>query len=265
MKRHPRRSKDKPTEGKTGHGPKLTEPMRLNRYIALAGVCARRKADDMIASGQVQINGKFVKELGTKVQPDDVVKVGGKTISPRAYIYILMNKPTDTITTVDDEKDRRTVLDLIDLKEAEQAKVFPVGRLDRNTQGALLLTNDGELAHRLMHPSYEVEKIYRVSVRDPLTDDDLEKLYTGVELEDGIAKADRVQFIGLPDTRHIAMSIHQGKNRQVRRMIEALGNEVEKLERVQYATLDLKGIRRGKWRRLFEREVKKLRRSVRLK
>jgi 23S rRNA pseudouridine2605 synthase len=241
--------------------------VRLNRYIAQSGVCSRRKADEMIADGLVRVNGEVTTEMGVKVAASDVVEVNGQRITPTGFVYILLNKPTDTITTTDDDRDRQTVLDLVDLPEgtSEDLRIYPVGRLDRNTTGVLLLTNDGELARRLMHPSYEIEKLYRVRTSRPFKPHEIDALVGGVELEDGLAKADQVAYIDPNQPREIGLSIHEGRNRQVRRMMEALGHQVEQLERVVYASLTTEGVRPGRWRRLKEHEVQKLMRAVRLR
>ncbi len=241
------------------------EGMRLNRYISQAGVCSRRKADELIKAGRVKVNGTVVTEMGQRVSEGDVVEVGGERITPQPYLYVLMNKPKDTITTTDDERDRTTVMDLLDLPEKEKAGLFPVGRLDRNTTGALVLTNDGELAHRLMHPSYEIVKQYRVRTEEPVKPAELVRLREGVPLEDGIAQADQAVYINPSDRREVGIELHEGRNRQVRRMLETLGHKVVALERVNYAGLTTEGIRKGKWRRLSPREVQRLRRKVKLK
>ena len=242
----------------------LDEPVRLNRYIASSGTCSRREADDLINQGLIKLNGEVVSELGTKVSKGDRVMVNGKHIVPVDREYLLMNKPTDTITTTSDEKGRRSVMDLLDAQEYGTLGLFPVGRLDRHTTGALLLTNDGDLAHRLMHPSYVVSKQYLIETRDPVDEKQLTALQTGVELEDGIAKADRVSYADDASPTWLVMSLHEGRNRQVRRMLEALGNEVVKLDRVRYAGLTTKGIRKGRWRRLSRDEVAVLYRKVKL-
>lgn len=242
----------------------MDEPVRLNRYIASSGQCSRREADELISKGQVKVNGKVVQELGTKVSHGDRVEVNGRQIAPTDREYLLLNKPKDTITTTSDEKGRRNVMDLLDPEEFGSAGLFPVGRLDRHTTGALLITNDGDLAHRLMHPSYGVSKQYAITTREPVSAEDLARLGQGVELEDGTAKADRVAYAADGDPRQLVMSIHEGRNRQIRRMIEALGNEVEQLDRVVYAGLSTKGIRKGKWRRLTRTEVASLYRQVKL-
>ena len=238
-------------------------PVRLNRYIAQAGITSRRKADDLIAAGKVSVNGAVVTEMGTKVDPSDHVEVEGQVINPEPFDYVLLNKPKDTITTVDDERDRAIVMDLLD-DEARQRGVVPVGRLDRDTTGALLLTNDGDLTHRLMHPSYAVEKLYLVRATEPIKPHSLDQLRTGIELEDGLARADRADYVS-DDTREVGLALHEGRNRQIRRMMETLGYEVDKLDRVEYAGLRVDNLRRGKWRRLKPHEVNRLRRSVKLK
>ena len=235
--------------------------IRINKYIAHAGFCSRRDADDLVADGQVQVNGEIVTELGTKIRRKDEVMVKDQRLSLEPFIYILLNKSRDTISTTDDEKDRRTVMDQIE--DATGNRVYPVGRLDRNTTGLLLLTNDGDLAHRLMHPSYKVLKVYEVETKKPVYKDDLEAFIEGVQLDDGIAKAYSVrQFVD--DSKVIEMSLMQGRNRQIRRMVEAVENEVVALRRVEYAGLNLKNVRNGRWRYLKKNEVNKLRKLVKL-
>ncbi|NNF04860.1 MAG: rRNA pseudouridine synthase [Rhodothermales bacterium] len=240
------------------------EDIRLNKYIARSGVCSRRDADRLIAEGKVTVNGDAVTEMGTKVRLKDTVQVNGKRIVPEHLTWILLNKPKDTITTTSDERDRRTVLDLIDRKKVDIDGLFPVGRLDRDTTGVLLITNDGDLAHRLMHPSFEITKMYVVTADRPIEDADLDRLRSGIELEDGPAAADRIVRPDPSNPTVIGLSIHEGRNRQVRRMIEALGYDVRSLERVRYANLSTKGVRRGKWRRLDPDEVSALYRQVKL-
>ena len=238
---------------------------RLNRYIARAGVCSRRNADALIDQGLVKVNGAVVSEYWYQVAPDDVVEVNGKVISPRRFMYLLLNKPKDTITTTRDERGRPTVLDLIALPDEERAGLFPVGRLDRDTLGVLLLTNDGELAHRLMHPRYEITKRYVVRTKEAVKPHEIDQLKRGLTLDDGPARADMAAFVE-PSNRHvIGLEIHEGRNRQVRRMLEGLGHTVVALERVAYATLNTKGLRRGKWRKLQPHEVRRLRKLVHLK
>ncbi len=237
---------------------------RLNRYIARAGVCSRRKADALIASGQVKVNGNVCRDYWLQVDYGDEVKVGGRVISPRPFAYLLLNKPKDTITTSMDERGRKTVLDLID-KPEETDGVFTVGRLDRDTTGVLILTSDGELGYRLMHPRYRVPKRYFVRTQNPVRPHELEHLRSGVQLDDGRAAADQLAYAHPQNHCVIGIEIHEGRNRQLRRMFAALNHEIVALERVAYAGLTASGVRRGKWRRLREREIVQLRRLVHLK
>ncbi|MEM1093486.1 MAG: pseudouridine synthase [Bacteroidota bacterium] len=239
--------------------------MRLNKYIAQTGLCSRRKADELIAAGQVLVDGEVVTVMGTKVTKANTVVVNGTRIEPEGLLYLLMNKPEDVITTTDDEKGRKTVLDLVKLPEGSDVRLYPVGRLDRNTTGVLLLTNDGDLAHRLMHPRFEIEKIYRVKTRESVKPHQIDLLRNGIDLDDGVAKADQVAYLNPPNYHEIGLEIHEGRNRQVRRMMEALGHEIAELERVRYAGLSTAGVRRGKWRRLEPKEIRQLRRKVKLK
>lgn len=251
-------------EGETSApAPDPNAPVRLNRFIAQAGITSRRKADELIEAGKVMVDGAVVTELGTKIEPSARVEVEGQVIQQQAFDYVLLNKPKDTITTVDDERDRRIVMDLLD-DDARARGVVPVGRLDRDTTGALLLTNDGDLTHRLMHPSYTIEKLYLVRATTPVKPPDLDRLRAGIELEDGEAKADRAEYVG-DNPREVGLALHEGRNRQIRRMMEALGYEIETLDRVEYAGLNLIKLRRGAWRRLRPNEVNRLRRSVKLK
>lgn len=246
-------TKDKPFEGfkKKPENDGLT---RLNKYLAMAGICSRREADKFIEQGMVSINGKVVTELGTKVKPDDIVEYGGEKIKAEALRYILLNKPKDCITTLSDERGRNTVVGLV--KNACKERVFPVGRLDRNTTGLILLTNDGDLADKLAHPSNDVRKVYHVITDKNVSIADLKKLETGVELDDGVAKADAALFAGDGSVRNeIGMEIHSGRNRVVRRMFEALGYEVTRLDRAAFAGLSKKGLPRGRWRFLTDKEV----------
>ena len=239
--------------------------VRINRYIAQAGVCSRRKADELILAGRVKLNGETVKELGVRVTNKDVVEVGGSRITPQSFEYVLVNKPTDIITTNNDEKGRKILLDLVDNKKLKEKGLFPVGRLDRNTVGVILVTNDGELAHRLMHPSYEIEKLYKVRTKEQVKETDLEKMLEGVDVEGEIYKADKVEYLKPEKHNELGIRLHEGKNRHIRRMLEALNYTVSYLERVQYAGLTSMGIRRGHWRRLKPVEIKRLRRLVKLK
>ncbi len=236
---------------------------RLNRYVARAGVCSRRSADRLIDEGKVKVNGHVVSEYWHAVSASDTVEVNGRVISPRPFGYLLLNKPAGIITSASDERGRRTVMDLVD--GAPTSAMFPVGRLDKDTTGVLLLTSDGDLAHRLMHPSYEVAKRYVVRTRSPVSERDLSRLRSGVELEDGPAAADMALLVRPEDPHRVALEIHTGRNRQVRRMFEALGHEVAGLDRAAYAGLTARGVRRGRWRRLTDAEVRRIRRLVRLR
>lgn len=238
---------------------------RLNKYIARSGVCSRRKADELIDQGLVKVNGEVAGEYWYRVQPGDVVEVNGRVISPRQFIYILLNKPKDTITTTSDERGRKTVMDLVKLPDQEGDGLFPVGRLDRDTTGTLLLTNDGDLAHRLMHPRHEITKRYVVQTRRAVKPHEIDQLKRGIELDDGLARADQATYVHPSNHHEIGIEIHEGRNRQVRRMFEALGHDVRALERVAYARLTTAGIRRGKWRRLAPHEIRRLRKLVHLK
>jgi len=231
----------------------LSDGIRLNRYISNSGVCSRREADEYIKSGIVKVNGKVVTEMGVNVSIKDLVEVNGKKISPEKKVYIIMNKPKNFITTTHDAHADKTVMDLLNNKVEE--RVYPVGRLDRNTTGVLLLTNDGELAKTLTHPKYNKKKIYHAFLDKPIQRTDLEKLVNGVELDDGIATADAVDYPEPNDKTQIGIEIHSGRNRIVRRMLEHLGFQVEKLDRVYFAGLTKKGLTRGQWRFLTEREL----------
>lgn len=230
-----------------------SQPMRLNKYIANAGVCSRRDADSYIKAGLVTVNGTIVTELGSKVYRTDEVLVRGEKISLEAKVYILLNKPKNCLTTSEDPKERKTVLDLV--KGACSERIYPVGRLDRNTTGVLLLTNDGELASKLMHPSSEKKKIYHVFCDKKVTNDDMQKMLDGIVLEDGEIKVDRVEHVDEGDKSQVGVEIHSGRNRIVRRIFDFLGYKVEKLDRVYFAGLTKKNLRRGQWRFLTEEEV----------
>ena len=229
------------------------EPIRLNKYLANAGVCSRREADDFITAGVVTVNGQVVTELGTKVKRGDEVRFHDQTISIERKIYILLNKPKDYVTTVEDPQDRKTVMELV--KGACKERIYPVGRLDRNTTGVLLLTNDGELASRLTHPRFLKKKIYHVRLDKNLTAADMEQLATGIQLEDGEIHADEISYTSDTDKSLVGVEIHSGRNRIVRRMFEAIGYRVLRLDRVQFAGLTKKNVRRGDWRFLTEKEV----------
>jgi 23S rRNA pseudouridine2605 synthase len=226
--------------------------IRLNRYIANAGVCSRREADDLIATGCVTVNGKIVTELGYKVKQDDVVTYSGQRLKTEKHVYLLLNKPKDYITTADDERGRRTVMDLI--AGAVKERVYPVGRLDRNTTGLLLFTNDGEMAKKLTHPQHRVQKLYHVELDKNLKHDDLLKIQEGIELEDGFIKPDEVAYAG-ESKREVGILIHSGRNRIVRRIFETLGYDVLRLDRVMFAGLTKKDLPRGHWRMLTDKEI----------
>jgi 23S rRNA pseudouridine2605 synthase len=231
--------------------------MRLNRYIAHAGICSRREADAFIAEGLVKVNGKVITQMGYIVKPDDVVQFDDRRIYPEKPVYILLNKPKDYITTTQDEKGRKTVLDLV--KDCGATRLFPVGRLDRNTTGLLLLTNDGDLAERLSHPRRKIEKLYKVVLDKNLKPEDLNKLRTeGVRLEDGPFKPDALEYVENAPRNTLGVLIHSGRNRIVRRMFEALGYQVVKLDRVVFAGLTKAKLPRGRWRYLTSAEVARL-------
>jgi len=229
------------------------EKIRLNRYIASSGICSRRDADELISRGVVEINGVKTTELGTQVNPGDSVKVNGKTIKNERKVYIVLNKPKDTLATTDDPEGRRTVLDLV--QNASSERIFPVGRLDRNTTGVLLLTNDGDLASKLTHPKYKVKKIYEVRTAQNVTDEMLITMVKGIELEDGLMQVDAITFLDPQSKKDLSVEIHSGKNRIVRRMFEHLGIEIVKLDRVYFAGLTKKTLARGKWKFLSPKEV----------
>jgi len=232
-------------------------PIRLNRYLANAGVCSRREADIQIAEGFVTVNGEVITELGHKVLRTDVVTYKGKEVSLEDKIYIILNKPKDYVTTAEDPEGRKTVMDLV--KDACPERIYPVGRLDRNTTGVLLLTNDGEMAAKLMHPQYMKKKIYHVYCNKSVSFADMQKILQGITLEDGEIKADRIEYASETDRKQIGIEIHSGKNRVVRRIFESLGYRVVKLDRVYFAGLTKKNLRRGHWRFLEEAEVNMLR------
>src|SRR5215204_3035286 len=235
----------------------VEEKMPLNKYIAHSGVCSRRDAVDIIKSGKVKVNNVVVTEPGYKISTGDAVIVNGKKITPaKNLVYILMNKPKDFITTTEDERGRKTVLDII--KNATKEKVYPVGRLDRNTSGVLLLTNDGDLTQKLTHPSNEIKKVYAVTLDKPLTKLHFDEILKGVPLEDGIVNVDVLAYTDNADKTQIGIELHSGRNRIVRRIFEHFGYDVKNLDRVIFAGLTKKNIERGKWRFLSEKEVRDL-------
>jgi 23S rRNA pseudouridine2605 synthase len=235
------------SEEKTGEN-----EIRLNRFISQSGLCSRREADVLISSGQITVNGKVVDQMGYKVKKDDVVKYGKRTLNREKLVYVLLNKPKDFLTTTEDPEERKTVMQLV--ANACEERIYPVGRLDRNTTGLLLLTNDGELSEKLMHPSYNIRKIYQVDLDKPISQADETKIREGVTLEDGFAPVDELEVLSL-DRTILGISIHLGRNRIVRRIFESLNYKVEKLDRVMYAGLTKKDLPRGNWRYLTEKEV----------
>jgi 23S rRNA pseudouridine2605 synthase len=236
---------------------KVEEQMPLNKYIAHGGLCSRRDAVELIKQGKVKVNGELVMEPGLKINTGDDVRVAGKKVNPvRDLVYILLNKPKDYITTTDDPQKRKTVLDLIN--QATRERVYPVGRLDRNTSGVLLLTNDGELSQKLTHPSSQIKKVYAVTLDKPLTKADFEAINKGVELEDGVANVDSLAYTDAADKTQIGVEIHSGRNRIVRRIFEHLGYDVKALDRVMFAGLTKKNVNRGRWRFLTEKELRDL-------
>ncbi|MBO6587342.1 MAG: rRNA pseudouridine synthase [Gracilimonas sp.] len=260
-KRRPKNKADSKKAATADQNYSKDEEIRLNKFIAHAGFCSRRDADEYISAGKVQVNGQVTTELGTKVRRKDSVVVDGQNLSLEPFVYLLLHKSKDVITTTDDDRDRTTVMDQIE--DATGYRVYPVGRLDRNTTGLLVLTNDGDLAHRLMHPSYEVRKTYQVSTENPLSEGQLEQYLEGVELEDGIAKGYNItQFVDDPYT--FEMSVFEGRNRLIRRMVEFHGTEVTKLKRIEYAGLTLKDVPMGRWRYLRQNEINNLRKLVKL-
>ena len=229
----------------------------MNKFLANAGVCSRREADEFIQAGVVSVNGVVVSELGTKIKRGDEVKFHDQVVSIERKVYVLLNKPKDTVTTSDDPQARRTVMDLV--KGACDERIYPVGRLDRNTTGVLLLTNDGDLASKLTHPKYLKKKIYHVHLDKNLTRADMDRIAAGIELDDGEIHADAISYTDENKKDDVGIEIHSGKNRIVRRIFESLGYKVVKLDRVYFAGLTKKGLRRGEWRYLTEQEVNFLR------
>ena len=233
------------------------EPIRLNKFLANAGVCSRREADEFIAAGVVSVNGEVVTELGTKIKRTDEVKFHDEPVSVERKVYVLLNKPKDCVTTSDDPQERKTVMHCV--KDACKERIYPVGRLDRNTTGVLLLTNDGDLASKLTHPKFLKKKIYHVYCDKNVTKADLDQIAAGITLEDGEIHADAISYASETDKKQVGIEIHSGKNRIVRRIFESLGYKVTKLDRVYFAGLTKKGLKRGDWRFLTEQEVNFLR------
>ena len=233
--------------------PEIKDVVRLNRFIANSGVCSRREADTLIQAGVVTVNGEVVTELGTKVNiHDDDIRFNGELLKGEEKVYLIMNKPKGYVTTASDPHAEKTVIDLL---KGCSSRVYPVGRLDKNTTGVLLLTNDGEIAERLTHPSYDKKKIYQVSLDKELSEEDYHKILEGVSLTDGDVKADELEFIDANDKRKIGIEIHSGKNRIVRRIFDSLGYNVKALDRVYFAGLTKKGLKKGEWRYLTEGEI----------
>jgi 23S rRNA pseudouridine2605 synthase len=243
-------SKERVTEDTLSVGGEV----RLNRFISNAGVCSRREADELIGAGLVSINGAVVIELGSKVKAGDVVRFNGEKLTVEAKVYILLNKPKDAITTADDPDGRNTVMDIFEGKMRE--RIYPIGRLDRNTTGVLLLTNDGELANRLMHPKYEINKVYKATLNKSLKPADLWTISNGVELEDGFIKPDAIAQSDPKNKNVVGIEIHSGKNRIIHRIFENLGYTVDKLDRVLYAGIEKGALKRGEWRELNDKELK---------
>lgn len=232
------------------------ETIRLNKYIANSGICSRREADELIKQGLVEVNGKVVSEMGYQVQKTDKVIFDGQSITPEKPVYVLLNKPKGYISTTKDDKARKTVMDLV--ANASPYRVFPVGRLDRSTTGVILLTNDGHLTKKLTHPSFDIKKIYHVTLDRKLSSEDIKIIADGIRLEEGIAQVDSISFIEGKPKNEIGIEIHLGWNRVIRRIFQKLGYEVESLDRVMFAGLTKKNIKRGHWRILTELEVNNL-------
>lgn len=238
---------------------KWNEPLRLNKFISNAGICSRREADELIKSGDISVNGEIVRELGIKVSPKDDIRYKGKKVEREQKVYILLNKPKDFVTTVKDKHAEKTVIDLV--KNACPERVYPVGRLDKNTTGVLLLTNDGELTKQLTHPSYNKKKIYHVQLDKDLTKGDMLKIIEGLQLGEDYIEPDAISYADEEDKTQIGIEIHSGQNRIVRRIFESLGYKIKKLDRVYFAGLTKKNLPRGKWRFLTPQEISLLKRK----
>ena len=256
---NPRRSGDrkkpfKPSKPSKPIAPKQEE-VRLNRFIANAGICSRREADELIAAGDVKVNGKVVKELGTKVKPKDKVVYKGKLLKGEKQQYVLLNKPKDFITTMDDPQNRKTVMALV--AKACPERIYPVGRLDRKTTGLLLFTNDGDMAKKLTHPSHKVRKIYQVELDRPIAEEHFKQIVAGIELEDGMAQVDELVVLD-PKGKQLGIELHSGKNRIVRRIFEHFRYDVTRLDRVMFGPLTKKDLPRGNWRHLTQKEIRLL-------
>ncbi len=233
--------------------------MQLNRYLAHCGICSRRKAVDLIKAGRVTVNYQVVEQPGHRVASGDRVAVDGKQVACEQQVYVLLNKPRGYVTTLRDPEGRKTVMELV--TDVGEQRLYPVGRLDRETTGLLLLTNDGDLAQRLAHPKYEVAKIYHVTLSEPLSVRDRRTIVEGLELEDGPIQADEIQYADQQDKRQIIIALHSGRNRIVRRIFEHFGHEVKKLDRIGYAGLTKKGLRHRQWRMLTAHEIESLKRG----
>jgi 23S rRNA pseudouridine2605 synthase len=255
-----KRTYKKPGSGDQKKGNKEPEKIRLNRFIANSGVCSRREADEIIKKGMISVNGKQVTDLGIKVAYSDDIRYKGKKLAAEKKVYILMNKPKGYVTTVEDPHAEHTVLDL--LGNLCPQRVYPVGRLDKDTTGVLLLTNDGELTGKLTHPRYNRRKIYHVFLNEPVLKDDLFKLAEGIELDGEIISADAVSYADPADKTQIGIELHSGQNRVIRRLFESLGYRVKKLDRVYFAGLTKKNVQRGKWRYLSDKEISMLKRGI---
>jgi 23S rRNA pseudouridine2605 synthase len=244
------------TEGRRSKKDESRVGIRLNRFIANAGICSRREADELIKKGEITVNGKVSTEMGTIVSMRDDVRYKGKKLNAERKVYLLLNKPKDYVTTVSDPHAKHTVMELV--KGACDERIYPVGRLDRNTTGLLLFTNDGDLAKKLTHPKHLTKKIYHVFLDKVVTDEHMEEIAEGIKLDDGTIAADAISYVDKTDKKQVGIEIHSGRNRIVRRIFEHLGYKVVKLDRVYFAGLTKKGISRGKWRMLNTREISKL-------
>ncbi len=243
-----------------GHYTKRQTEIRLNRYIANSGICSRREADDYIKAGHITVNKEVVKEVGTKVTTSDIVRFKGKKLDPEKKVYLLLNKPKDFITTVDDPRARKTVMELV--RSSCPERIYPVGRLDRHTTGLLLFTNDGDLAKKLTHPSHGAVKIYQARLDRPLEPADMEKIAEGVDLDDGHIRVDEIAWTDENDMSEVGVRLHSGRNRIIRRIFGHFDYKVIKLDRVSFAGLTKKNLPRGKWRFLSEKEVIKLKMNI---
>ncbi len=258
-RKQPSRKAGRPGKPKIKKKPGEEDLIRLNKYLADAGICSRREADIYIASGAVMVNGKVVTQLGTKVRLTDKVQYGGETLKREKLQYVLLNKPKDYITTSDDPQHRKTVMNLVE--KACKERIYPVGRLDRNTTGLLLFTNDGDMAKKLTHPGHRIKKIYHVVLDKALSSKDMLTIAKGIHLDDGFIQPDKIAYVeGVTGKREIGIELHSGRNRIVRRIFESLGYKVVKLDRVFFAGLTKKDLPRGRWRHLEQKEVNMLKR-----